>query len=66
MTEEITNHSTPNEMTTEISTIAAPDLTLMAEPEKNISTAPKFGFFDRQMAELEPKVCVYYMFYYKF
>lgn len=57
-TGEITSHNNPNEMTSEISTIA-PDLTLMAEPEKTISTEPKFGFFDRQMAELEPKVCLY-------
>lgn len=56
MTEEITSQNSPNEMTSEISTIA-PDITLMAEPEKTISTMPKFGFFDRQMAELEPKVC---------
>jgi len=55
-TGEIASHNNPNEMTSEISTIA-PDLTLMAEPEKSISTEPKFGFFDRQMAELEPKVC---------
>ncbi|XP_003241201.1 protein transport protein Sec16B isoform X1 [Acyrthosiphon pisum] len=54
-TGEIASHNNPNEMTSEISTIA-PDLTLMAEPENTISTEPKFGFFDRQMAELEPKV----------
>jgi len=58
MTGELTNHSIPNEMTSEISTIAAPDLTLMAESEKTITTAPTFGFFDRQIAELEPKVCL--------
>lgn len=56
MTGEIISHSNQNEMTSEISTIAS-DLTLTAEPEKTISTEPKFGFFDRQMAELEPKVC---------
>jgi len=56
MTGEVASHNNPNEMTSEISTIA-PDLTLMAESEKTISTEPKFGFFDRQMAELEPKVC---------
>lgn len=56
MTGEIIGHSNQNEMTSEISTIAS-DLTLTAEPEKTISTEPKFGFFDRQMAELEPKVC---------
>lgn len=56
MTEEITVHKNQNEMTSDISTIA-PDLTL-TEPEKTISTEPKFGFFDRQMAELEPKVCL--------
>lgn len=56
ITEEITNQSSLNEMTSEISTIA-PDITLIAESENTISTMPKFGFFDRQMAELEPKVC---------
>lgn len=55
MTGEIIGHSNQNEMTSEISTIA-PDITFTAEPEKTISTEPKFGFFDRQMAELEPKV----------
>lgn len=52
---EITNYNNQNEMTSEISTIG-PDHTLIAEPENTISTEPKFGFFDRQMAELEPKV----------
>jgi len=58
-TDEKNTHSNQNEMTSEISTIA-PDLTLTAESEKTISTEPKFGFFDRQMAELEPKVCLFY------
>lgn len=52
---EITSNNNHNEMTSEIPTIAS-DLTLIAEPEKTISTEPKFGFFDRQMAELEPAV----------
>lgn len=54
MTKGIANYS--NEMTSEVSTIT-PDLTLPTETEKIISTESKFGFFDRQMAELEPKVC---------
>lgn len=54
MAEEIITKN-QNEMTSDISTIA-PDHTL-TELEKTISTEPKFGFFDRQMAELEPKVC---------
>jgi len=58
VTGEIISHSNQNEMTSEISTIT-PDLTLIAEPEKPISTESKFGFFDRQMAELEPKVHLY-------
>jgi hypothetical protein len=57
MSEEITTHKNQNEMTSDISTIAA-DLTL-TESEKTISTEPKFGFFDRQMAELEPKVMLF-------
>lgn len=57
---EITNNS-HNEMTSEISTITS-DHTLTAEPEKTISTEPKFGFFDRQMAELEPVICLYILF----
>lgn len=59
ITGEIISQSSQNEMTSEISTIA-PDLTLIAESEKTISTEPKFGFFDRQMAELEPKVYYFY------
>ncbi|XP_026812247.1 protein transport protein Sec16A isoform X1 [Rhopalosiphum maidis] len=54
-TGDVTSHNNINEMTSDISTIA-PDLTLMAEPEKTISTEPKSGFYARQMAELEPKV----------
>lgn len=61
VTGDIINHNSQNEMTSEISTIA-PDLTLIAESEKTISTEPKFGFFDRQMAELEPKVYYYLIF----
>lgn len=57
MTGEIISHNNQNEMTSEISTIS-PDLTLTTESEKTISTEPKFGFFDRQMAELEPKVII--------
>lgn len=57
MAGEITTHKNQNEMTSDISTIAA-DLTL-TESEKTISTEPKFGFFDRQMAELEPKVMLF-------
>lgn len=52
---EITNNNNHNEMTSEIPPITS-DLTLIAESEKTISTEPKFGFFDRQMAELEPAV----------
>ncbi|XP_050538413.1 uncharacterized protein LOC126903883 isoform X4 [Daktulosphaira vitifoliae] len=54
---DVNIHSNQNEMTSEISTIS-PDMTLTApvEPENIISTESKFGFFDRQMAELEPKV----------
>lgn len=51
------SHGHQNEMSSEISTIV-PDITLMSESEKTISTEPKFGYFDRQMAELEPKVRV--------
>lgn len=60
MAGEITSHTNHNEMTSELSTIA-PDLTLTAEPVQTISTEPKFEYFDRQMAELEPTVsCIIY------
>lgn len=53
MTGGIANYN--NEITSDVSTITQ-DLTLPTETEKIISTESKFGFFDRQMAELEPKV----------
>lgn len=56
MTGETVNHNNQIEMTSDVSTITQ-DLTSQIEAEKTISTESKFGFFDRQMAELEPKVC---------
>lgn len=54
---EISHHNNQYEMTSNLSTINAPDLTLLPESEKTISTEMRSGFFKQQMAELEPKVC---------